>query len=280
MDYQDYLDSKNIRLYLERISRFPQLSEEEEKDLAQQAQKGNGEAMRNLVEANLRFVVSYVKKYQGMGLSLLDLINEGNLGLMEAAKRFDPGRNVRFISYAVWWIRQAIIHALTQHSRIYHIPQKLSDQILLMKRKAALLKADLGREPTREEIAKAMGITVEDIEDLEMMNEKDISLSAKYEDDDLEVGERISDEISPSVELQIVKTSVQDQVREIIEELDEKEATVLKLRFGLDNDQPQTLQEIGDRLGLTRERIRQIEQKAMRRLARSGRLQQLRGYLN
>jgi RNA polymerase sigma factor (sigma-70 family) len=113
-----------------------------------------------------------------------------------------------------------------------------------------------------------------------MMNEKDISLSAKYEDDDLEVGERISDEISPSVELQIVKTSVQDQVREIIEELDEKEATVLKLRFGLDNDQPQTLQEIGDRLGLTRERIRQIEQKAMRRLARSGRLQQLRGYLN
>jgi RNA polymerase primary sigma factor len=243
------------------------------------------------VESNLRFVVSYVKKYGGMGLSLPDLINEGNLGLIEAAKRFDPEKNVKFISYAVWWIRQAIIHALTKYSRIYHIPQKLSDQISEMKRIKTQLKKDLGRDPAREETAKRMKIDVEDIEDLEILEEKDISLSDKYYDDDVEVGDRIKDTLSPSVELQIIKNSVQENIRNILDQLDEKEADVLKLRFGIEDKRlknkygiedfdPQTLQEIGDKLNLTRERIRQIEKKAMRKLAHSHKLQQLRGYLN
>jgi RNA polymerase primary sigma factor len=280
MEYQDYLESRNLRLYLEQISKFPSYAEHEEKQLGERIHQGDKEALEKLVQANLRFVVSYVKKYQGMGLSLLDLINEGNLGLIEAAKRFDPHRNVKFISYAVWWIRQAIIHALTQSSRIYHIPQKLSDQILQKKRKTAQLKAELGKDPSREEVAKSMGISVEDVEDLEMLEEREVSLSDRFNEDDMEMEEKISDEFNPSVEYQIIKNSIEHELREMLGELDEKEALVLKLRFGLDDDQPQTLQEIGDRLHLTRERIRQIEQKAMRKLSRSHKLQQLRGYLN
>lgn len=277
---EDYLDSRNLRLYLNQISRFSPLTQEEEKKLGELIKKGDKEALRKLIEANLRFVVSYVKKYKGMGLGLPDLINEGNLGLIEAAKRFDPRRNVKFISYAVWWIRQAIIHALTQYSRIYHIPQKVSDQISEMKRTVARLKKELGREPTREEVARRMGITREDVEDLEIIEEKDVSLSDTYFDGEVEVGDRIKDTLSPSVEYQIIKNSIQQEIRQMLDELDEKEALVLKLRFGLEDDRRRTLQEIGDMLGLTRERIRQIEQKAMRKLARSHRLQQLRGYLN
>ncbi len=279
-DYRDYFDSKTLRAYLNQISKFPPLCQIEEKKLGELIQKGDKKALRALIEANLKFVVSYVKRYRGMGLSMFDLINEGNLGLIEAAKRFDPRRNVKFISYAVWWIRQAIIHALSRYSRTYFIPQKLSDKISDMKKKAAELKAELGRSPTREEIAQRMGVAAEDIEDLEMLDGKDVSLSDKYFDEDREVGDRIRDDLSPSVEYQIVKNSIKQQIREILRELDEKEALVLRLRFGLDDDTPRTLQEIGDELKLTRERIRQIEKKAMRKLSRSNKLQQLRGYLN
>jgi RNA polymerase primary sigma factor len=279
-EYLDSLDAKNLKLYLDQISKFSTYTEDEEKKLGELIREGDRNALKQLIEANLRFVVSYVKKYRGMGLSLLELIDEGNVGLIEAAKRFDPHRNVRFISYAVWRIRQAIIHALTSYSRIYNIPQKLSDQISQMKKKTEQLKSELGREPTREEIAKSMGLTVEDVEDLEIIAEKNISLSDKYHDEDLEVGDRISDSLSPSVEYQIIKNSIEHQIRDLLSELDEKEALVLKLRFGLDDDQPRTLQEIGNKLNVTRERVRQIEQKAMRKLARSHKLQQLRGYLN
>ena len=280
MTYEDFLDSRNFKLYLSQIGRFPVYSEDEEKELGRQAQQGDGEALRKLVEANLRFVVSYVKKYRGMGLGMLDLINEGNLGLLEAAKRFNPERNVRFISYAVWWVRQAVIHALTRSARICHLPQKLSDQISLMKKKVAQLKGEKGREPSRQEIAASMGISEEEGEDLLILAEKDIHLSDRLADSDLEVEGKIEDRGTPPVEYQIVKTSIEHQIRDILGELDEKEAIVLKLRFGLDDDRPQTLQEIGDRLSLTRERIRQIEQKAMRKLSRSHQVQQLRGYLN
>lgn len=278
--YRGFIDFKNLRVYLNQISKFPTLSQEEEKKLGVRIQKGDKKALKELIESNLRFVVSYVKKYKGMGIGMFDLINEGNLGLIEAAKRFDPGRNVKFISYAVWWIRQAIIHALTRYSRAYHLPQKLSDKISDMKRKVAGLKTELGREPTREEIAKRMGIEKDEVEDLEILDGKDVSLSDKYFEEGVEMEDRIQDDLRPSVEYQIIKNSIQQQIRDMLGELDEKEANVIKLRFGLDDDEARTLQEIGDMLNLSRERIRQIEQKAMRKLARSRRLQQLRGYLN
>lgn len=281
MKYQDYLESKNLQLYLEEISKIPPISEEEEKQLGRRLKKGDREVLQRLVEGNLRFVVSYVKRYQGMGLSLLDLINEGNLGLVEAAQRFDPDRNVKFISYAVWWIRQAIIHALSQASHSYNLPQKVSDRISRMKREKEQLRKELGREPSREEVAERLKITPEEVADLELIQEKGLSLSDKIgEDEELEVEDRVSDELEPSVEYQLIKNSIEQQIREILNELDEREALVLKLRFGIDSDEPMTLQEIGDRLGLTRERIRQIEQRAMRKLAKSQKLRQLRGYLN
>ena len=280
MDYRDFIESRNIKHYLEEIAKFPALTEEEEKALGEKIRKGDKDALQALIKSNLKFVVSYVKKYRGMGLGLLDLIDEGNVGLIEAAKRFDPTRGVRFVSYAVWWIRQAIIHALTLSARITRIPQKLADQISLMRKKTAELKGELGRDPTRDEIAKIMGITETDVEDLEILAERNLSLSDKASGDDLEVEDKISDTSAPSVEYQIIKSSVQQQIREILGELDEKEALVLKLRFGLDDDRPRTLQEIGQQMKLTRERIRQIEQKAMRKLSRSHKLQHLRGYLN
>lgn len=297
--YDETLHSKNLQLYLDRIASIMPLSADKEKELGTIIQAKNGEerekAITNLVEANLKFVVAYVKKYQGMGMTLLDLINEGNLGLIEAAKRFDPARNVKFISYAVWWIRQAIIHSLTQNSRIYHIPQKLSDQISRMRRVRARLNNELGRIPTREEVAEKMGLNTTDLEDLEILAERNVSLSDPYYREEGEYGDKIQDEMAPSVELQIIKNSVQEQVRQILTGLDEKEANVLKLRFGLVDvgvemllaegglsatDLPLTLQAIGDILHLTRERIRQIEKKAMRKLSRSNKLQQLKGYLN
>lgn len=279
-DNRSYLDFKNLRTYLSQIAKYPILTQAEEKKIGKRIQKGDKEALKKLIEANLRFVVSYVKKYKGMGMGMFDLINEGNLGLIEAAKRFDPDRNVKFISYAVWWIRQAIIHALTRSSRAYHVPQKLSDKISEMKRKESQLKTELGRNPTREEIAKRMRLSVDEVEDLELLDEKDVSLSDTFYDEDREMGDRIEDSITPSVEYQIIKNSIQEQIRELLKGLDEKEIFVIKSRFGLDDDKPQTLQEIGDELKLSRERVRQIEQKAMRKLARSHSLQQLRGYLN
>ncbi len=278
--YQDSLESKNLKRYLQRIAKFSLLTPKEEKELGKRIQEGDKEALKKLIESNLRFVVSYVKKYRGMGLSLLDLINEGNLGLIEAAKRFDPSKNVKFISYAVWWIRQAVIHSLSKYSRIYHLPQKLSDQISEMKKIRSQMKKEFKRDPTRDELAARLKTTVESVEDWEILSGRDISLSDKYYDDDMEVGDRIKDSLTPSVEYQIVKNSIEEQIRNILKELDDKEALVLKLRFGLEDDRTHTLQEIGNRLNLTRERIRQIEKKAMRKLSHSNKLQQLRGYLN
>ena len=280
MDYQDFLESKNLKHYLEEIAKFPLLTEKEEKALARRIPKDDREALQTLVQGNLKFVVSYAKRYSGMGLSLLDLINEGNLGLIDAAKRFDPERGVKFITYAVWWIRQSIIHALTQNSHVTNVPQKLSDEISSMKKKAERLKSTLGREPSREEIAQSMGMSVQDVEDLEILAEKRVSLSDRAHEGDLSMEEKLSDELAPSVEQQIVKSSVERQVREMIAGLEDKEARVLKLRFGLEGKSPQTLQKIGNTLHLTRERVRQIEQRAIRKLSQSQKLQQLRGYLN
>jgi len=280
MDSHSFVESKSLKHYLEEIAKFPPITEAEEQELGRSIRLGDQNAQRRLVEGNLKFVVSYVKKYAGMGLSLLDLINEGNLGLMEAAKRYDVDRGVKFITYAVWWIRQAVIHALTHNARIYTLPQKLSDRISHMRKKKEMLKTRLDREPTREEVAESMGITPLEVADLEILAEKGVSLSDRVGNDDLTVGERLGDRTEPSVEDNLVKASIETSVHELLEGLEGKEALVLKWRFGLDGKPPRTLQKIGEELKLTRERIRQIERKAMRKLAQSQKLRQLRGYLN
>jgi RNA polymerase primary sigma factor len=272
----------SLNAYIREISRFKPLSADEEKELGRRIQRGDHKALQRLVEANLRFVVSYAKRYRGLGLSFLDLIHEGTLGLIEAGKRFDPDRNVKFISYAVWWVRQAIFHALSEHTRVFRLPQKLSGQISKVGNARQQLATELNRSPTNEEVAEKTSLSLQEVEELLKVAGDDLSLSSTVgEDGTLELGDTLEQETIPSVELELMKSSFEEQIRRaMLEELDEKEQGVIKMRFGLDGEEPRTLQEIGEELGLSRERIRQIESKAKEKLRRSHLAQGLRGALN
>ena len=273
------LDSLNA--YIREIGRFKPLGLEQEQELARRIQQGDQEALHRLVEANLRFVVSYAKRYRGLGLSFLDLIHEGNLGLIEAAKRFDPTRNVKFISYAVWWVRQSIFHSLSEHTRIFRLPQKLSGQVSRLTGARSRLTAELGRQPSTSELAQATELSEQEIDVLLSVSGEDLSLSSTVgEEGTLELGDTLEQESVPAVEDELIKSSFVEQTRSLLEGLDEKEREVLRLRFGLDGEEPRTLQEIGDEMKLSRERIRQIESKAKEKLRRNRSFQQLRGYLN
>ncbi|MES1210817.1 MAG: RNA polymerase sigma factor RpoD/SigA, partial [Acidobacteriota bacterium] len=254
---------------------------EEEKALGRRIQAGDEQAVQSMVEANLRFVVSYAKRYRGLGLAFLDLIHEGNLGLMEAAKRFDPERNVKFISYAVWWVRQAIFHALSEHARVFRLPQKLSGQVSRLQKLRDSMAADLRRSPTSAELAEKSELSEEQVDVLLRAGGDDVSLSAAVGDDgSLEFGDTLEQESIPSAELELIRTSFESQIQGMVAELEPKEREVIRMRFGLDGEESQTLQEIGDALGLSRERVRQIESKAKEKLRRSREAQGLRGYLN
>jgi RNA polymerase primary sigma factor len=271
----------SLNAYIREISRFKPLSPEQEKDLGRRIAKGDQEALQRLVEANLRFVVSYSKRYRGLGMSFLDLIHEGTLGLIEAARRFDPERNVKFISYAVWWVRQSIFHALSEHMRVFRLPQKLSSQVSKMGTARQRLTAELERAPTTEELAAKTELSKKEVEALLMAGGEDLSLStAVGEEGTLELGDVLEQDSVPSAELELIRSSFEEQVRAMVSQLDEKEREVIKLRFGLDGEEPRTLQEIGESLGLSRERIRQIESKAKEKLRRSHEVQGLRGALN
>jgi RNA polymerase primary sigma factor len=271
----------SLNAYIREIARFKPLSAEEEKELGRRIKQGDQQALQRLVEANLRFVVSYSKRYRGLGLSFLDLIHEGSLGLIEAAKRFDPERNVKFISYAVWWVRQAIFHALAEHSRVFRLPQKLSGQISKVGNARQQLAAELERAPTTEEVAEKTMLTQAEVENLLRVAGDDLSLStAVGEDGKMELGDTLEQDTIPSIELEMIRTSFEDQIRAMVGELEPKERDVIKMRFGLDGEEPRTLQEIGEALGLSRERIRQIESKAKEKLRRSHRASELRGALN
>jgi RNA polymerase primary sigma factor len=271
----------SLNAYIREISRYRALTADDEKDLGRRIQAGDQEALKRMVESNLRFVVSYAKRYRGLGLSFLDLIHEGNLGLMEAAKRFDPERNVKFISYAVWWIRQAILHALSEGSRVFRLPQKLSGQVSKVESARDKLAAELERAPTSEELAEKTALSEEEVEALLMAAGDDVSLStAVGEDGSMELGDTLEQDTVPSVELELMRTSFVQQIQSVVDQLDEKERDVIRMRYGLDGEEPRTLQEIGEALGLSRERIRQIESKAKEKLRRNQRVQGLRGYLN
>ena len=274
-----------LQAYLRAIARLPRLTPEQEQELGRRIQRDHDqEALRRLVEGNLRFVVSYAKRYRGLGVSFLDLIHEGNLGLMEAARRFDPERNVKFITYAVWWIRQALTHALSTQTRAFSLPQKVSGAAARLTREVAELTEQLERAPTSSEIAADTEMSEADVAVLMRLGARDVSLSDRMGVADDESGPEIGDLIespSPPIEEDLVRQSMVDRVRAALSELDDKEREIVELRFGLDRDgEMRTLQEIGEALHLSRERIRQIEARAKEKLRRSKRANELRSYLN
>jgi RNA polymerase primary sigma factor len=280
-------ESDALQAYLRAIARIPRLTTDEERELATRIKEhGDEEALRRLVEGNLRFVVSYAKRYRGLGVPFLDLIHEGNLGLMEAARRFDPDRNVKFITYAVWWIRQAITHALSLQARAFSLPQKLSGTAARFGREVAELSEQLDRAPTPREIADDLDISEADVDALIRIGASDLSLSDRIagrrgEGEGVELGELLQQMAVPPVEEEMLQRSMIERVRSALGELEPKEREVMELRFGLDRDgEVRTLQEIGDTLHLSRERIRQIEARAKEKLRRSKRANELRSYLN
>ncbi|MCU0241134.1 MAG: RNA polymerase sigma factor RpoD/SigA [Vicinamibacteria bacterium] len=270
-----------LRFYIRQISRYKQLTADEEKELARRIHAGDREALNRMVEANLRFVVSFGKRYRNLGLSFLDIIHEGNLGLIEAAKRFDPERNVRFISYAVWWIRQAILHALTEQTRILRLPQRLVALRSKLKAAHADLASELDRPATDEEAAARAEISKEELAALQWTPNEEVSLSTTVgEDGGIELGDTLEQDTVPHVEIEMIQASMVRQIQDMVNGLDDKEREVIIKRFGLDDEEPRTLQEIGNEMKITRERVRQIESRAKEKLRRMRQSQTLKGYLN
>lgn len=276
-----------LQAYLRAIAKLPRLTpeRERERELGRRIQHDQDQAaLRELVEGNLRFVVSYVKRYRGLGVPFLDLIHEGNLGLMEAARRYDPDRNVKFITYAVWWVRQAVTHALSGQTRAFTLPQKLSGVAARFNREVTGMAEQLHRSPTAREIAAALDISEGEAAALIRIGDRDLSLSEHMghgEEDGPELGQLLPQVSVPPAEEQLIHRRLHARVHDALDELEGKERAVVELRFGLDRDgEPRTLQEVGDMLGLSRERIRQIESRAKEKLRRSKRANELRSYLN
>jgi RNA polymerase primary sigma factor len=274
-----------LRAYLQEIARIPRLTPGEEQDLGARIRQNEEEALQKLVEANLRFVVSYAKRYRGLGVPFLDLIHEGNLGLIEAARRFDPDRNVKFITYAVWWVRQAIVHALSDQARIFSLPTKLSGPAARLSRSRVALTEQLDRAPTTHELAEDLDISDADADALLQIIGDEISLSehvgrSRDEQDGPELGDILAQASEPPIEDELVNASVVEELHKALDELSSRERLVMRLRFGFEDADPLTLQEIGDRLGLSRERVRQIESRAKDKLRRSNRLRGMRSALN
>jgi RNA polymerase primary sigma factor len=273
--------SESLKKYLKEISRLSRITAADEKVLGRKIHRGDMRALRRLVEANLRFVVSYAKRYRGCGLSFLDLINEGNIGLIEAAKRFDPEKGVKFITYAVWWVRQSIIHALSDQSGSFRLPQKQANLLYRIGKAQAKLRSELHRTPTTEEVATRMAVTVQEVTNLLQVADDNISLSAVIDEEHaFHLSDKLEQDILPAADLVLLKNSLRTLLRDSLTELDAKEEKVIRQRFGLDGAEPKTLKEIGEMMNLSRERIRQIEAQALGKLNRSQKCQHLRGYLN
>lgn len=268
-----------VKLYLKEIGNYPLLSMEEEIELAKKIAAGDQVAKDRLTESNLRLVVSIAKKYVGRGLSFLDLIQEGNLGLIKAVDKFDYTKGYKFSTYATWWIRQAITRSIADQSRTIRIPVHMSEVINKTYRVARNLLQDLGREPTEEEIAKEMDLPVEKIRDILKVSADPISLDTPIgEEDDSHLGDFIKDETIMGPEEAAAYTMLQDQIGKLLDTLSEREKRVLILRFGLKDGRTRTLEEVGKEFGVTRERIRQIEAKALRKLRHPSRARMLKGF--
>ncbi|HNW58052.1 MAG TPA: sigma-70 family RNA polymerase sigma factor [bacterium] len=266
--------------YLREINEIPLLTASEEIDLAARIRSGDQEALEMLTKSNLRFVVSVAKQYQNQGLSLGDLINEGNLGLLKAATRFDESRGFKFISYAVWWIRQSILQALAEQSRIVRIPLNRIGALNKIEKLFSSLEQEYEREPTKEELAEEMDMSPADISDLMSNTSKQLSLDAPIdEEEENKLMDVIEDYEMPAPDSQLQAESLRIEIERALASLELREAEVIRLYFGLGMEHPLTLEEIGQRFALTRERVRQIKEKALRRLRHNSRSNLLRKYL-
>jgi RNA polymerase primary sigma factor len=273
-------DEGSLDQYLREISQYPLITREDEVDLAQRIRTGCEESLDKLVRSNLRFVVSVAKKYQNQGVSLSDLINEGNLGLIRAAHKFDETKGIKFISYAVWWIRQAILQALAEQSRIVRVPLNRAGTLHRIGKRSSALLQELGREPTVEEIAEGMDISQEEVAKTMSISQGHLSLDAPLSPgEDNKLLDYLPDTQNPGPDDETFEHALTESIEEVLSTLKEREARILRLYFGLDGQEPMTLEEIGGMLGITRERVRQIKEKALARLRHVSRAKALESFL-
>lgn len=269
-----------VRMYLKEIGRIPLLSSEEEIELAKRMEEGDEEAKKKLSEANLRLTVSIAKRYSGRGMQFLDLIQEGNLGLIKAVEKFDYRKGYKFSTYATWWIRQSITRAIADQARTIRIPVHMVETMNRVNRTSRRLLQEYGREPTPEEIAEAMNLPVERVLEISKISQEPVSLETPIgEEEDSHLGDFIQDEHIPVPADEAVHTLLREQLEKVMDTLSEREQKVLALRFGLEDGKPHTLEEVGREFQVTRERIRQIEAKALRKLRHPTRSRKLRDFL-
>ena len=274
-------DQTTLNLYIQQMAQHPLLSPEEEKELAIKAKKGDKEALKKLVEGNLRFVVNVAKNFMGWGVPLTDLIAAGNLGLIEAAKRFDPDREVKFISYAVWWIRQAIMQTIFQQTGAVRIPIKESLFISKVKEVYEKLKERKGREPTIEEIAKEVDANPKKVRQALQIVRMPYSLDMPMgEEEDITLLDLLSKKGTEDVEKEVVEESLHKELTKLMKVLDEREREIIKHRFGLEGEEPKTLNEVGEMLGISRERVRQLENRALKKLRALAMKRHLKDFLS
>ena len=270
-----------VRMYLKEIGKVPLLSAEREIELAQRTEEGDEEAKKELAEANLRLVVSIAKRYVGRGMLFLDLIQEGNLGLIKAVEKFDYHKGYKFSTYATWWIRQAITRAIADQARTIRIPVHMVETINKLIRVSRQLLQELGREPLPEEIAKEMDMPVERVREILKISQEPVSLETPIgEEEDSHLGDFIQDDNVPVPAEAAAQTLLKEQLDEVLDTLTEREQKVLRLRFGMNDGRARTLEEVGREFDVTRERIRQIEAKALRKLRHPSRSRKLRDYLD
>lgn len=269
-----------VRMYLKEIGRIPLLSSEEEIELAKRMEEGDEEAKKKLSEANLRLTVSIAKRYSGRGMQFLDLIQEGNLGLIKAVEKFDYRKGYKFSTYATWWIRQSITRAIADQARTIRIPVHMVETMNRVNRTSRRLLQEYGREPTPEEIAEAMNLPVERVLEISKISQEPVSLETPIgEEEDSHLGDFIQDEHIPVPADEAAHTLLREQLEKVMDTLSEREQKVLALRFGLEDGKPHTLEEVGREFQVTRERIRQIEAKALRKLQHPTRSRKLRDFL-
>jgi RNA polymerase primary sigma factor len=273
-------ESQSLDKYLQEIGKVDLLTPDQEIVLAINIKKGDQRALETLTKANLRFVVSVAKQYQNQGLSLGDLINEGNLGLIKAAKRFDETRGFKFISYAVWWIRQSILQALAEQSRIVRLPLNRVGALNKIGKAYSNLEQEFEREPNASEIAQELDMDVSEVSDTMRISGRHVSMDAPFaQGEENRLLDVIEDDQQPSPDYILMNESLKTEIERALSTLTEREAEVIKLYFGLNKDHSMTLEEIGERFNLTRERVRQIKEKAIRRLRHASRSKNLRTYL-